>query len=73
MEAFKKKSQEFREVCYQLMGYKIDMPTDNQYRLISMYSEAPGDYMLFQVRILELYLGNNQMHQFCQVYMVQIL
>ncbi|KAL5019316.1 hypothetical protein ScPMuIL_005038 [Solemya velum] len=48
MEAFKKKSQEFREVCYQLMGYKIDMPTDNQYRLISMYSEAPGDYMLFQ-------------------------
>ncbi|XP_046553553.1 mitotic spindle assembly checkpoint protein MAD1-like [Haliotis rubra] len=26
MEAFKKTSQEFREVCYQLTGYKIDIP-----------------------------------------------
>ncbi|KAK3592821.1 hypothetical protein CHS0354_019049 [Potamilus streckersoni] len=48
MEAFKKTSQEFREVCYRLMGYKIDIPCTNQYRLTSMYSESPNHFLLFQ-------------------------
>ncbi|XP_052814982.1 mitotic spindle assembly checkpoint protein MAD1-like [Mya arenaria] len=48
MEAFKKTSQEVREVCYQLTGYKIDIPTSNQYRITSMYAESPTDYLLFQ-------------------------
>ena len=51
MEAFKKTSQEIREVCYQLTGYRIDIPTSNQYRLTSMYAESPNDYLLFQVSI----------------------
>ena len=49
VEAFKKTSQEFRETCYQLLGYKIDMPCTGQYRLASMYSESPHDYLLFKV------------------------
>ncbi|XP_060570209.1 mitotic spindle assembly checkpoint protein MAD1-like [Ruditapes philippinarum] len=48
MEAFKKTSQEVREVCYQLTGYKIDIPTSNQYRLTSMYAETVNDFLLFQ-------------------------
>ncbi|KAI8794883.1 mitotic spindle assembly checkpoint protein MAD1 [Biomphalaria glabrata] len=48
MEVFKKTSQEFREICYQLTGYKIDIPCTNQYRLTSMYAESPHDYLLFQ-------------------------
>ncbi|XP_076459747.1 mitotic spindle assembly checkpoint protein MAD1-like [Babylonia areolata] len=48
VEAFKKTSQEFRETCYQLLGYKIDMPCTGQYRLASMYSESPHDYLLFK-------------------------
>ncbi|KAH3863656.1 hypothetical protein DPMN_026645, partial [Dreissena polymorpha] len=48
MEAFKVKSQEVREVCYQLTGYKIDIPISNQYRLTSMYAESPSDFLLFQ-------------------------
>lgn len=49
VEAFKKTSQEFREVCYQLTGYKIDISCSNQYRLTSMYAESPEDFFLFQV------------------------
>ncbi|XP_005092970.1 mitotic spindle assembly checkpoint protein MAD1 [Aplysia californica] len=48
MEVFKKTSQEFREICYQLTGYKIDIPCSNQYRLTSMYAESPRDHLLFQ-------------------------
>ena len=51
MEAFKKTSREIREVCYQLTGYKIDIPTSNQYRLTSMYAESVNDFLLFQVKI----------------------
>ena len=51
MEAFKKTSQEVREVCYQLTGYKIDIPTHNQYRVTSMYANSPSDKLLFQVSI----------------------
>lgn len=48
MEVFKKTSQEFREVCYQLTGYKIDILSSNQYKLTSMYAESPDDFFLFQ-------------------------
>ncbi|XP_060071718.1 mitotic spindle assembly checkpoint protein MAD1-like [Ylistrum balloti] len=48
MEVFKKTSQEFREVCYQLTGYKIDILSSNQYKLTSMYAESPEDFFLFQ-------------------------
>ena len=49
-EAFKKTSKEFREVCYKLLGYRIDMKSNNQYKLMNMYAESPEEYLLFQVR-----------------------
>lgn len=48
MEAFSKKSQEFREVCYQLTGYKIDFHYTNQYKVTSMYAASRDDFFIFQ-------------------------
>ncbi|XP_020616973.1 mitotic spindle assembly checkpoint protein MAD1-like [Orbicella faveolata] len=47
-EVFKKKIQEFREACYALTGFKIDVIRDNQYRLQSMYAERSTDDLLFE-------------------------
>ncbi|XP_067859048.1 mitotic spindle assembly checkpoint protein MAD1 isoform X2 [Heptranchias perlo] len=47
-EVFQKKIQEFRAVCYTLTGYKIDITTENQYRLTSMYAEHQDDYLMFK-------------------------
>ncbi|XP_041061941.1 mitotic spindle assembly checkpoint protein MAD1 isoform X2 [Carcharodon carcharias] len=47
-EVFQKKIQEFRAVCYTLTGYKIDVTTENQYRLSSMYAEHQDDYLMFK-------------------------
>ena len=51
MEAFQQKSQEIREVCYQLLGYRIDIPGDSQYKLMSIYAESREDFLLFKVYI----------------------
>ena len=50
-QVFKKKIQEFREACYALTGYKVDVIRDNQYRLQSMYAERSSDDLLFEVNI----------------------
>ncbi|XP_031555898.1 mitotic spindle assembly checkpoint protein MAD1-like [Actinia tenebrosa] len=47
-EVFSKKIQEFREACYALTGYKIDVLRDKQYRLQSMYAERSSDDLLFE-------------------------
>lgn len=49
LEVFKKTSQELREVCYHLMGYKIDMPCANKYKITSLYAESPEDFFMFEV------------------------
>uniref|UniRef100_A0A8C0GMM0 Mitotic arrest deficient 1 like 1 n=1 Tax=Chelonoidis abingdonii TaxID=106734 RepID=A0A8C0GMM0_CHEAB len=38
-EVFQTKIQEFRKVCYTLTGYQIDITTENQYRLTSIYAD----------------------------------
>ena len=48
MEAFKKTSHDFREVVYQLTGYRIDVLADHKYRLTPLYAEGQGDNLLFQ-------------------------
>ncbi|XP_021932556.1 mitotic spindle assembly checkpoint protein MAD1 isoform X3 [Zootermopsis nevadensis] len=48
-EAFKTTSQEYREVCYMLLGYKIDRIKSSLYRLSSMYAESQDDYLLFKL------------------------
>lgn len=47
-EVFKDKIQEFRAVCYTLTGYQIDITTENQYQLSSMYAEHKDDRLLFK-------------------------
>ena len=48
-EIFKKTSQELREVCFELTGYKIDIPCNGQYKLTNIYAQSHRDYLLFQV------------------------
>uniref|UniRef100_A0A8C4U0B4 Mitotic arrest deficient 1 like 1 n=1 Tax=Falco tinnunculus TaxID=100819 RepID=A0A8C4U0B4_FALTI len=48
-EVFQTKIQEFRKVCYTLTGYQIDITTENQYRLSSIYAEHQGDCLLFKI------------------------
>ena len=50
IEQFKKTSQELREVTYQLLGFRIDIPHTGQYRLMSMFAESANDFFLFNVR-----------------------
>ncbi|XP_006167928.1 mitotic spindle assembly checkpoint protein MAD1 isoform X2 [Tupaia chinensis] len=47
-EVFQTKIQEFRKVCYTLTGYQIDITTENQYRLTSLYAEHKTDCLLFK-------------------------
>ncbi|XP_068607328.1 mitotic spindle assembly checkpoint protein MAD1 isoform X1 [Brachionichthys hirsutus] len=47
-EVFQRKIQEFRTVCYVLTGYQIDVTTENQYRLTSVYAEHMDDSFLFK-------------------------
>lgn len=47
-EVFQRKIQEFRTVCYLLTGYQIDITTENQYRLSSVYAEHMDDSLLFK-------------------------
>lgn len=47
-EVFQRKIQEFRTVCYILTGYQIDITTESQYRLTSVYAEHMEDSLLFK-------------------------
>ena len=51
IEQFKKTSQELRDVVYQCLGFRVDMPTTGQYRLMNVYAESANDYFLFTVSI----------------------
>lgn len=48
IEAFKKTSQDFREVCYVLTGFRIDGLNDGKYRLSPVYAETADEYLLFK-------------------------
>ncbi|EGD81422.1 hypothetical protein PTSG_02142 [Salpingoeca rosetta] len=44
---FNNNVREFREACYELLGYQIDVVQASRYRLHSMYAESADDYLLF--------------------------
>lgn len=48
-EYFKSQMQEFRNVIYNLLGYKIDRTQNSLYKLRSMYADSPDDLLCFQV------------------------
>ncbi|XP_042169268.1 mitotic spindle assembly checkpoint protein MAD1-like [Oncorhynchus tshawytscha] len=68
-EVFQRKIQEFRTVCYVLTGYQIDITTENQYRLTSVYAEHMDDSLLFKVQThkvtkrLECWASNQSRNQ----------
>ena len=47
-EVFQKKINEFRKSVYLLFGFRVDVIESNQFRLSSLYAEAPSDYLLFE-------------------------
>ena len=47
MQIFGRKITEFREVCYNLTGYKIEV-NDNVFKLSSMFAESEGDCHMYQ-------------------------
>ncbi|KAN0023356.1 hypothetical protein ACTFIU_011526 [Dictyostelium citrinum] len=47
-QIFKQKINEFREAVYALLGFKIDVDTNNRYKLQSMYAERESDFLMFQ-------------------------
>ncbi|XP_042096538.1 mitotic spindle assembly checkpoint protein MAD1 isoform X2 [Ovis aries] len=53
-EVFQTKIQEFRKVCYTLTGYQVDITTENQYRLTSMYAEQKTDCLIFKTKVLSM-------------------
>nr|XP_022911768.1 mitotic spindle assembly checkpoint protein MAD1 [Onthophagus taurus] len=46
---FKSSMQEFRNVIYMMMGYKVDKSSNSNYKLTSMYAERPEDQVCFQL------------------------
>lgn len=49
-EAFKASSQEYRQACYQLFGWRVDRTKEGYYKLLSQYAESPDDFLFFHVR-----------------------
>jgi len=47
-EIFKNKVSEFREACYLLTGYKVEMKQEGHFRLKSMYAEKEEDSLAFK-------------------------
>jgi len=48
-EIYKSMSQEFREVCYMLFGYRVDRVGKASYRISSMYADSADDYLNFRL------------------------
>lgn len=48
-EAFKASSQEYRQACYQLFGWRVDRTKEGQYKLYSQYAESPDDFLFFKI------------------------
>ncbi|XP_055605609.1 mitotic spindle assembly checkpoint protein MAD1 [Uranotaenia lowii] len=48
-EVYKSASNEFREVCYLLFGYRVDRVGNTNYRISSMYAESEEEYLNFRL------------------------
>lgn len=48
-DVYKSMSQEFREVCYMLFGFRVDRIGKSQYRISSMYADSADDYLHFRL------------------------
>ncbi|XP_026742126.1 mitotic spindle assembly checkpoint protein MAD1 [Trichoplusia ni] len=48
-EEFTSSAQEYRDVCYMLLGYKIDRTGHKNYRISNMYAESSEEYLTFNL------------------------
>ncbi|XP_043516097.1 mitotic spindle assembly checkpoint protein MAD1 [Frieseomelitta varia] len=48
-DAFKASSQEYRQACYQLFGWRVDRTKEGRYKLSSQYAESPEDFLFFKI------------------------
>ncbi|XP_076226270.1 mitotic arrest-deficient 1 [Nomia melanderi] len=48
-DAFKASSQEYRQACYQLFGWRVDRTKEGRYKLSSQYAESPEDFLFFHI------------------------
>ncbi|XP_076644642.1 mitotic arrest-deficient 1 isoform X1 [Halictus rubicundus] len=48
-DAFKASSQEYRQACYQLFGWRVDRSKEGRYKLSSQYAESPEDFLFFHI------------------------
>lgn len=49
-EIFHTSIQEYRDVCYMLLGYKIErLQTSTLFKVSSMFAESQDDYLMFKV------------------------
>lgn len=48
-EIYKSASNEFRDVCYMLFGYRVDRVGNTNYRISSMYAESEEEYLHFRL------------------------
>ncbi|XP_055538131.1 mitotic spindle assembly checkpoint protein MAD1 [Wyeomyia smithii] len=48
-EIYKAASNEFREVCYMLFGWRVDRVGNTNYRISSMYAESEEEYLNFRL------------------------
>lgn len=48
-DIYRSASQEFRDVCYMLFGYRVDRVTTTNYRILSMYAETEDDFLSFRI------------------------
>ncbi|XP_078045428.1 mitotic arrest-deficient 1 [Augochlora pura] len=48
-DAFKASSQEYRQACYQLFGWRVDRTKEGRYKLSSQYAETPEDFLFFHI------------------------
>ncbi|GFS85552.1 mitotic spindle assembly checkpoint protein MAD1 [Nephila pilipes] len=49
LENARLKSTEFREAVYRLLGYRIDVPMAETYKLSHVYADSRDDYLLFKI------------------------
>ncbi|GIY73955.1 mitotic spindle assembly checkpoint protein MAD1 [Caerostris extrusa] len=49
IENARSKSTEFREAVYRLLGYRIDVPMAETYKLSHMYADSRDDFLLFKI------------------------
>ncbi len=47
-EVFRLKVSEFREACYRMTGYKIELVSGDKYRLRPMYAASEDDFLMIQ-------------------------